>query len=491
MRRAIACLLAAAAVGLVSPDARACGGCFAPPALPQVVTEHRMVLSLSAQQTTLWDQFRFSGRPEEFSWILPLRYTDALRIAVGHDAFLAALAEASAPALPLPPYPWPRCPYNPAPSCWSASQPGPATTQVDGDRDAGLVQDAPSPADAGPPPVQVLRQEVVGPFEVRVIRGDDPMALRVWLATNGYAVPAAIEPVLAHYTALSMDFLALRLRPAQGVDRIAPVRITFPGHVPRLPLRMIAAGVGDRVGLKLYVLAEGRVEAANFPNDEYVDDDFLYDWAARPWVGPDEARSLFDAAFARHRAAMGARLWLTESSDEVARGSLESFAAPWERVLPAGAGADAGSLQAARPSDDLRVAFEHLGARAQLTRLRADFPGAMLDRDLELAASDRGVRGRTYAFGRQTNLPPPPRCADGSYYDPAVREFVGASPWPPCPPRSSMPDPVPAAPPAAAPPAVAPSASCRAAPGAPHRALPAFALALLAATAWRSRRRPR
>ena len=48
-------------------EARACGGCFAPPGAAQVVTDHRMVLSLSERQTVLWDQFQYSGAPEEFS----------------------------------------------------------------------------------------------------------------------------------------------------------------------------------------------------------------------------------------------------------------------------------------------------------------------------------------------------------------------------------------------------------------------------------------
>jgi hypothetical protein len=41
-------------VALTTPrDVHACGGCFAPPGGAQVVTDHRMVLSLSTTQTTL------------------------------------------------------------------------------------------------------------------------------------------------------------------------------------------------------------------------------------------------------------------------------------------------------------------------------------------------------------------------------------------------------------------------------------------------------
>lgn len=434
MRRQLVGTLVSLGLTLSPLVADACGGCFSPPTLPQVVTEHRMVLSVSAEETTLWDQFRFSGRPEEFSWILPIRFTDAVRVSVGSDAFVAALASVSAPTLTPPPYPWPACPYNPPPYC---PPPPSATMNAGGFADASadaLAADSPGAwAQDAPPPVQVLRDEVVGPFEVRVIRGEDPMAIRVWLQENGYNIPAAIEPVIDHYTGLAMDYLALRLRPEVGVDRIAPVRVTFPGSVPRLPLRMIAAGVGDRVGLRLFVLSQGRMEAANFPNDEYRDDDFVYDWSNPGWGAASQIEPLFTTAFTRRREAQGARLWLTEASDEVTGAALENFTAPFERVAQPDAGAGDGGVARALPSDDLRVALARFGGRARLTRLRADFPGAMLDRDLELAASDRGVRPRRYGYGRQINIPPPPVCPDGSRYDPALRRFVGARPWPPCP----------------------------------------------------------
>lgn len=83
-------------------------GCFgSPPPTPrdvQVVTDHRMVLSLSSTQTTLWDQFQYSGRPSEFSWILPIRYTAGLRIAIADDGFLSYVNNVTAPRLLPPPF---------------------------------------------------------------------------------------------------------------------------------------------------------------------------------------------------------------------------------------------------------------------------------------------------------------------------------------------------------------------------------------------------
>ncbi|MEO6572799.1 MAG: hypothetical protein ABIP89_03090, partial [Polyangiaceae bacterium] len=47
-------LVALAVVAVGERDASACGGCFAPPESDSVVTDHRMVLSVSPQQTTLY-----------------------------------------------------------------------------------------------------------------------------------------------------------------------------------------------------------------------------------------------------------------------------------------------------------------------------------------------------------------------------------------------------------------------------------------------------
>ncbi len=237
-------------VALGATEALACGGCFGPPPPTprdvQVVTDHRMVLSLSATQTTLWDQFAYSGRPAEFSWILPIRYTPGLRVAIADDGFLSYVNNVTAPRLIPPPFPWGPCTFAPS---------------AGGFADAGsFASDSGAPNDR---PVTVLRMETVGPYSVSIIRGTDPMAIRDWLRENGYSVPPALDPIIDFYTAQSMDYIALRLRPAgEGmVPRMQPVRVTMEGYVPSLPLRMIAAGVADKVGLSLVVFANSRTEA--------------------------------------------------------------------------------------------------------------------------------------------------------------------------------------------------------------------------------------
>lgn len=377
-------VVALAAVGsVVAPaTADACGGCFAPPGAVQVVTDHRMALSLSADRTILWDQFRYSGRPSDFSWILPIHNGPDVRIEVADNRFLTALDNLSAPVLNAPQRPY--------------------CAETDSDfalSGAGGARSAapPAAADAG---VAVLQEQVVGPYMTAVVRSEDPTALRTWLRENGYQVPTAVEPVLDFYVSQRMDFVALRLRMGEGVEQMTPIRVTTPGLNPTLPLRMIAAGVADKVGLLLMVLAASRYEAMNFPNGEVTSAQLTYDFNA-PTAPAEDFRRAFEALNRTNQN----RLWLTESSDRVNRFTVENASRFGGGRAPVGG--------ASVTSDDAQVAFAGIGENATLTRLRADLPPTALDRDLQLAASDLGEKDRVHTYGTVRNMPPPCGWEDG------------------------------------------------------------------------------
>ena len=394
-RRGVA--LVAALAATEGAEALACGGCFAPPGAVTVVTDHRMAFSMSATQTTLWDQFAFTGRASEFSWILPIRYAPSVRVALADERFLTFLHNLSVPSLTPPYVPFPSCGMFPS-------------------ADAGAVFDS-AASDVG---VTVYREETVGPYAVAILGGSDPMAVRDWLSANGFTVPTAVAPVLDYYVGLRMDFVALRLRAGATTGMITPVRVTVPGATPSLPLRMIAAGIADRVGLSLMVLAPSRVEAMNFPNGEVRESELTYDFASPT----DPSRDFLDA-FNRLNAANGQRLWLTESSFSLARTTLDFLAMTAPPLLRDGgvsSSDDSGVGVMPDLREDISVAFDGLGASARLTRMRADMPAAMLDRDLLLAASDNTAeRSRSYSYGVVRNRPPPPTCPDAG-------DWIDASP---------------------------------------------------------------
>ena len=98
---------AVALIGAMGGDAKACGGCFhTPEQIPTVVTDHRMIFAISQQQTTLYDQIKYSGSPTDFAWVLPIHGT----VSVGLSAdVLFEVLDAQTQVTILPP-PLPPCP---------------------------------------------------------------------------------------------------------------------------------------------------------------------------------------------------------------------------------------------------------------------------------------------------------------------------------------------------------------------------------------------
>src|SRR5207244_2854212 len=74
--------------------------------------------------------------------------------------------------------------------------------------------------------VTVISDQVVGPYESVQLSSTDPMALATWLTDHGYAIPTDIQPIIDAYVTDGFDFLALKLVPGQGVDKMQPVRVT-------------------------------------------------------------------------------------------------------------------------------------------------------------------------------------------------------------------------------------------------------------------------
>ena len=442
-------------------EASACGGCFHQAPTPQqpltessMVSDHRMVFALAPQQTVLWDQIRYSGNPSEFAWVLPVR--PGTKIELSHDEWIASLDATTQPKI-IQPLAQPSGRFGGGngsfgdgdgqgsgcgcgSSLTSASSADNAGSPSSGSADAGL---------APPPAVEVISQEVVGPYETVIVRSDKPKALESWLRDHGYALPDSILPIIEAYTKEKLDFVALRLRPGQGVRAMRPVRIVSPGADPMLPLRMVAAGIGAKVGLTLYVLSEGRYRPQNFPEGK-IDETKLV-WNTQT------SRSNYQELSAAVMAGGGDRTWLTEFAGKPVTnggsfisatttlydayyGSCQNGTRPDPGPPPVNdagdpdanapdASADAGDLDAGAPDgsggddggttttgdagsrrptvpaalcqsgyelccdfDDLEVAVGAMHREdVWLTRMRADLPASALSLDLQLEAHPEQV----------------------------------------------------------------------------------------------------
>jgi hypothetical protein len=125
----------------------------------------------------------------------------------------------------------------------------------------------------GAPPVLLLEQQTLGPFEVSILAATDAMALSGWLTDNGYNFPTSLAGVLQSYVQQGWYYIAIRLSPgAQGealTGELDPLWITFQTNELVYPMRPSALATG-RLPVYLYVLADHRVEKAQTFGDLHI-----------------------------------------------------------------------------------------------------------------------------------------------------------------------------------------------------------------------------
>lgn len=379
--------MSVAAASLCPRPAAACGGCFAPPSDNTVVTDHRMILSISSKETTLYDQIRYAGNPSSFAWVLPIR--GLAKVGISADLVFQVIDQNTRTSILAPPK---NCPAPPVCSYRSSgAMDGGAT------RDSSAVSFVNADASAGGG-VTVVKEETVGPYETVQLAATDPNALNAWLSGHGYAIPADVTPMLAGYVKEGFGFLALKLVPGSGVQSMKPVRVTTEGALPSLPLRMVAAGSGVGVGVTLWVVGDGRWEPRSFPSFTVKASDLSWTWQ----TSTHDYQAVREASVAR----LGGAAWEVESSIAFGASLVTSTidrsvnnTMPPQVQLPDGgfgpfslydpvAASDAGPAQTSEQVADAdMLALFQRNTAPIVTRMRSDLPRASLATDLDLQAS--------------------------------------------------------------------------------------------------------
>jgi len=384
--------LAFASLSLVDArEAKACGGCFVSQSESTQVTGHRMILSVSKDNTTLWDQISYQGNPASFAWVLPIK--GQVDIGLSSDALFQTLegmtqVVISSPVINCTP-----------PNCFG----GPT---------AGGGFDNEGTGASGGGGVTVIAQEVVGPYETVQLSSADSQALKTWLTDHGYAVPQDIAPVIDAYVADGFDFLALKLVPGQGIDAMRPVRITSPGASPLLPLRMVAAGTGATTSVSLWVVGEGRYEPTNFPSFEIDPEDLVWNW--------DSSSSNYKDLRTEGFEASAGKAWLVEAAEPASTYQIEYPLKDLVDFQPQESGyGDAQGMGAAEElTEDLAALYGSIDPNAMwVMRLHAELPRSALGTDLEIGASQNQSSVVRYfeaakTVGTAPECPPVPACPE-------------------------------------------------------------------------------
>ncbi|AKT37410.1 DUF2330 domain-containing protein [Chondromyces crocatus] len=362
-------------------SAWACGACIVAQSESTLVTGHRMVLSVSQNATTLWDQFSYTGDPVSFAWVLPIK--GVVEVGLSSDALFQTLEALTQVTVSSPII---NCP--PPPRCGDDAPLAGGGTGADGSTDS----------------VQILAQETVGPYETVQLSSNDPAALYSWLQQNNYFIPQDLAPVITSYVNEGFGFLALKLVPGEAVDAMRPVRVTSPGATATLPLRMVAGGTGAVTPISLWVLGEGRYEPANFPSFQIEPSSLVWDWAA--------SRSNYGELRQVGYSATNGRGWLLEAGEPVSSYAIEYPLTDLVNYSPQESGyfgAPEKDITAYREMlDDLDKLYGQLPPGSLwVSRMTGELTRAALDDDLDLtASSDQSPIPRFLKAQNAIGLPP-------------------------------------------------------------------------------------
>ena len=134
----------------------------------------------------------------------------------------------------------------------------------------------PTPAAMAAATVEVFASGEVGPYGFHVVGSDDPDALVVWLSDNGYRVTADMEPIIDRYVDEQFVFLAMKLRPDQGVQDIEPVKVTYPSERPMIPLRLTAVAANPNMAVIVWIYADRQATPVNYASMNIANDELVF-----------------------------------------------------------------------------------------------------------------------------------------------------------------------------------------------------------------------
>lgn len=258
MRRPLALL---AALACAPASALACGGLFCNNSQPVVQQAENILFVVEGEQTHMHVRITYAGPPQAFGWLLPV--PRGVETALSSELMFQVLGQ-YAPQFPLN---WQRaveCPNGGFIGRGGLDgEPGAQGPTAEGDNGAG---------------VQVLSREPVGPYDRVILDARTVEDLRNWLNENGYQIPDAVDATLRPYVDAGAVFVAIKLLPGEDVGDLVPLRLTFPGAAPTVPIVPTAVATSPDLGIVVNVLGPSRAIPLNYRHVQINE-------AAIDWLG--------------------------------------------------------------------------------------------------------------------------------------------------------------------------------------------------------------
>ena len=231
-------------LALSVPAARACGGFFCTTVPMNQVAENILFIQGDGTVTT-HVQIQYSGTAADFAWILPLPAVPEL--AVSHNQIFTRLQSATQPNFQL-----------------NFVDEGGCYDSYFYDLIFGGCSTCGGVTVGGPPAVEVVAQEQVGPYDTAVISSEDAQAVVDWLVENGYQLGDLGVELLTPYVEEGFYFLALKLALDRDVGDLQPIAATYAADAPGIPIRLTAVATEPDLGVLTYVLGEHRAVPINY-----------------------------------------------------------------------------------------------------------------------------------------------------------------------------------------------------------------------------------
>jgi hypothetical protein len=233
--------LASLVVALTLPaSALACGGFFCNAQTPVNQAAERILFAVDGDQTVMHVRVDYQGPPLDFGWILPM--PRGVETALSSETLFQGLDVAFGPQFFLNYESEEGCDFNfPTPEASAAA-------------DAGV----------GPGGVTVVSRENVGPYDRAILEADSVMALRAWLDENQFAIPGEFDARLEPYIEAQAVFVVIKLLPGLDAGEIVPLKMSFPGTTPSVPIVPTAVAANPDLGVIVHVLGAERAIPLNY-----------------------------------------------------------------------------------------------------------------------------------------------------------------------------------------------------------------------------------
>ena len=238
------------------PAAHACGGFFCTTVPMNQVAENILFIQGEGTVTT-HVQIQYSGTAADFAWILPLPAVPEL--AVSHNQIFTQLQSATQPDFQL-----------------NFVDEGGCYDSYFYDLIFGGCSACADVGNYGPPGVEVVAQEQVGPYDTAVVSSEDAQAIVDWLVDNGYQLGDLGVELLTPYVEEGFYFLALKLSPDRDVGDLQPIAVTYTADAPGIPIRLTAVATEPDLGVLAYILGEHRAVPTNYRHVQI--NEALIDW---------------------------------------------------------------------------------------------------------------------------------------------------------------------------------------------------------------------